>query len=640
MAEPITKRFVSRQCRKRYRWPAIPARDQRYAIRMRRFPILLLILLCLFAAPWPAIAADPQPYSVTLAPTGNAALDAALHGSSSLISLQKTAPVGGFALIGRARQDLDPFTAALHSFGYYKARIAITIDGHALDAPDLADTIDHLPAQSPVPVNVRFDLGPQFHLGQVDILGAVPPDARAKLGLAAGQPALAAGVLAAQARLLTAIQDDGYPLAKVDLPPATLYPDQNLLDVTFAVTTGGRAPLGPITITGLRNMHEAFVRRRLLLHPGERFSPAAIAAAQQDLQSLGVFSVVRIVPADHLTPQGALPVTVEATERPLHAVDAGIAYSTDLGVNFNLGWHDRNLFGNAEQLNLTAAMNLGGNAETAPGYQFGAQFIKPDFLAHDQALEIDLQAVKQDLQAYDQTAVLEKFLLDRKLSPHWTFSYGVSGEQETIEQEGVTRHYELVGLPLTLKFDNTGSLLDPTHGIRAAFTAIPTGALGSSDTGFLILQASGSTYLDLSGNGRSVLALRGLVGEVPGTNSFSLPPDQRFYAGGSSTVRGFKYQSVGPLFPDRTPEGGTAISAGTIEFRQRIIGNYGAVAFVDAGQVSANGVPFSNSWRIGAGVGFRYYTSIGPIRLDVAVPLNREPGGDAFELYIGIGQAF
>ncbi|HUB44431.1 MAG TPA: autotransporter assembly complex family protein [Acetobacteraceae bacterium] len=607
---------------------------------MRRLLLLPLVTLWLGAASLPGLAADPQPYAVTLAPTGNAALDTALHDSSSLISLQKTAPVGGFALIGRARQDLDPFATALHSFGYYGARTTITIDGRALDTPDLADTIDHLPAQPPVSVDVRFDLGPQFHLGQVVIQGAVPPDARAKLGLAPGQPALAADVLAAQARLLTAIQDDGYPLAKVDLPPATLHPDRNLLDVTFVASAGVRAPLGPITITGLTHMHEKFVRRHLRLRPGERFSPTAIATAQQDLQSLGVFSVVRIVPADHLTPDGTLPISVEATERPLHAVDAGIAYSTDLGVNFNLGWHDRNLFGNAEQLNLTAATNLGGDAETQPGYQFGAQFIKPDFLAHDQSLEIDLQALKQDLQAYDQTALLQKFLLDRKLSPHWTFSYGVSGEQETIEQESVTRHYELVGLPLTLKFDNTDSLLDPTHGIRATLTAIPTGALGSNDTGFFILQAAGSTYLDLSGNGRSVLALRGLVGEVPGTNSFSLPPDQRFYAGGSATVRGFKYQSVGPLFPDRTPQGGTAISAGTMELRQRIMGNYGAVAFVDAGQVSADGVPFSESWRIGVGVGFRYYTSIGPIRLDVAVPVNREPGGDAFELYIGIGQAF
>ena len=601
---------------------------------------LLLAVMLVGAMPRAGLAADPPLYQITLTPTGNSALDTALHDSSSLVSLQKTAPVAGFALTERARQDLDRFTTALQSFGYYKARITLTIAGHSLDTPDLADTIEHMPTKPPLPVAVRFDLGPQFHLGQVAIVGAVPPDARAKLRLASGQPALAAEVLAARDRLLTAIREDGYPLAKVDLPPATLRPADNTLDVEFVAAAGPRAEIGDITITGLKSMHETYVRRRLLLHPGEQFSPSAIEKARQDLASIGVFSVVRIVPAGNLDAQGRLPLEISLTERPLHAVDAGIAYSTDIGVNFNLGWHDRNLFGNAEQLNLTAQMQLGGDAITRPGYQFGAQFIKPDFLARDQALEIDAGAVDQSLKAYDQDALTQKIALDRKLSPHWTASIGVAGEQEAITQEDVERHYNLIGLPLTLKFDNTNNLLDPTQGLRAAFSATPTEALGAGNTGFVILQAAGSTYLDLSGGGRSVLALRGLVGEVPGQNTFALPPDQRFYAGGSATVRGYRYQSVGPMFADGNPTGGTAISTGTVELRQRIMGNYGAVAFIDAGQVSANGVPFTSTWRIGAGVGFRYYTSIGPIRLDVAVPVNRGPGDDAFELYIGIGQAF
>lgn len=587
-----------------------------------------------------SFAADPQPYDVKLAPTGNAALDKALHDTSSLVSLQKTAPVGGFALTERARQDLDRFTTALHSFGYYKARIILTIDGRSLDDPTLADVIDHAPANPPAPVTARFDLGPQFHVGIIIIQGAVPPDARAKLGLEPGQPALAGDVLAARDRLLGVIREDGYPLAKVDMPPATLRPETNTLDVEFNVTAGQPAVFGDIAITGLKNMHESFVRRRLLLHPGDKFSPSAIEKARQDLASIGVFSVVRIEPAAQLDAQGRLPLTVNVTERPLHLVDGGVGYSTDLGVNFNLGWHDRNLFGNAEQLNLTAMMQLGGDAVSKPGYQFGAQFIKPDFLRRDQALEIDLGAVDQSLKAYDQNALTEKIAINRKLSQYWTASVGIAGEQEKISQEGVDRHFDLVGLPLGLKFDSSDNLLDPTKGIRAAFSITPTEALGAGNTGFVILQAAASTYFDLSGNGRSVLALRGLVGEVPGVGTFALPPDQRFYAGGSATVRGYRYQSLGPQFPDHNPTGGTAVSTGTVEFRQRILGNYGVVAFLDAGQVSANGVPFTSTWRAGAGLGARYYTSIGPIRLDVAVPLNREPGGDSFELYIGIGQAF
>jgi translocation and assembly module TamA len=350
--------------------------------------------------------------------------------------------------------------------------------------------------------------------------------------------------------------------------------------------------------------------------------------------------VVRAQTPDKLDAQGQIPVTFEFTERKLHAVDVGVAYSTDLGITISAGWHDRNLFGNGEQLNLTASNELGGNAVTQPGYQAGAQFLKPDFLQRDQTLEIDLTALKQSLQAYDQTALLEKIALNRKFSEHWSGSLGISGEQEQIFQEGVTSHYNLVGLPAVLRYDSTNSLLDPTRGIRAAISVTPLESLGTPNATFLVSQISGSTYLDLSGGGRSVLALRGLVGEISGAGVFSLPPDQRFYAGGSGTVRGYRYQTLGPQFPDGKPTGGTAISTGTVELRQRFLSSFGVVGFIDVGQVSASGTPFSSNWHAGAGVGARYYTAIGPIRLDIAVPLNKLPGGDSFELYIGIGQAF
>ncbi len=342
-------------------------------------------------------AADPQPYDVTLKPTGDSALDAALHDSASLISLRDSAPVGGFALTERARQDQRRFEAALRSFGYYKAKIAFTIDGHDLDDPNLPVILDQAPAKPAVPVVASFDLGPRFQFGHVTISTWVPPDVPAHLGIESGQPAMAAPVLAAQGRLLDALRNESYPLAKVPMPIATLRPDENKLDVDFQPDAGPKTDIGPITLSGLKDMNESFVRRRLTLHQGEPYSPAAIEAARVDLSSIGVFSVVRAEPANALDPDGQLPITFDLTERPLHAVDLNLAYSTDLGVNFTTVWHDRNLFGNAEQLNLTAGALLGGNAVTKPGYKAGAQFIKPDFLARDQSLEVDLNAVKQSL---------------------------------------------------------------------------------------------------------------------------------------------------------------------------------------------------------------------------------------------------
>jgi translocation and assembly module TamA len=585
-------------------------------------------------------AADPQPYTVTLKPTGDSALDAALQGSSVLISLQKSAPVAGFALTERARQDVDRFETALHSFGYYKATVTTTIAGHRLDDPTLPATIDDAPANPPLEVAVSFDLGPRFKLGKVTVSTPVPPDVPAHLDLEPGQPAVAAQILNGQTRLLNALRADGYALAKVPTPVAILHLDQNLLDVDYQPDAGPKADIGPISFKGLKDMNESFVRRRLLIHQGDLFSPQAIENARQDLSSIGVFSVIRADPATALDADGQLPITFDLTERPLHAVDANVAYSTDLGVNFTTAWHDRNLFGNAEQLNLTAAAQLGGDAVTRPGYSIAAQFLKPDYLHRDQSLEIDLKAIDQSLQAYDQDALQEKIGLNRKLAAHWTASLGLAGEQESILQEDVTRHYSLAGIPASLKYDSTTNLLDPTEGVRATLSLTPTESLGTPSATFLITQLSASTYLDVFDDGRSILALRGLIGQVSGAGALAVPPDQRFYAGGSSTVRGYRYQTLGPQFPDRIPTGGTAISTGTVEVRQRILGSYGVVGFMDVGQVSLNGAPFTSAWHAGAGLGARYYTSIGPIRVDFAVPLNKLPGGDTFEVYIGIGQAF
>jgi translocation and assembly module TamA len=605
------------------------------------FPLLAALLLPSGRA---SRAADPQPYQVALAPTGNAALDQALHDSSTLVSLEKTGPVGPFGLVARARQDAERLQSVLGSFGYYRGTVAVRIDSHPLDEPGLIDRIAAAPASPALPVALSFALGPQFHLGKVAIEGAVPQAAQDALGLKPGQPALAADVLAARDRVLDSLRNDGFALAKVEEPVAILHPDQEALDVTFPVSAGPRVDIGPIAITGLQAVNQPFAQRQLTIHEGEQFSPALVETGRQDLAGLGVFSSVRAVAGTALDPEGRLPITYQVTERPGHQVSATVAYSTDLGVEGSVSWLDRNLFGNAEQLRLSAGMSLGGTAQPKPGYAAAAQFVKPSFPTRDTSLQADLGAVDQSLQAYDRKAVTGDVLINWKLSPHWTLSGGLNGEQAQITQEGVTNNYTLAGIPLLLKYDDTNSLFDPTRGVRAAASVTPTQSFTGKPGTFVLSQISASTYLDVSAlwgqQGRSVIALRGLVGKAWGVDQFGLPPDQRFYAGGSATVRGYKYQTVGPLFPDGTPQGGTATSAGTIEYRQRILGNYGFAAFVDAGQVTANGAPFTGNWRVGVGVGARYYTSIGPIRLDVALPLNRPPGGDSFELYIGIGQAF
>ncbi len=612
--------------------------------RVGRRAAAIYAVAALSLAPQQSRAADPQPYVVNLGKTGDDALDQALHDSSNLVSLRESVAAGPFALIERARDDAGRFVAALHSFGYYKGSVDITIAGHGLQDSQLPDLLSRAPPKPPVTVVVSPKPGPLFHIRKVDIEGTLPTKARAQLGLAPGAPARAQDVLAAETRLFDALREEGYALAKVSAPAVIEDPAADSLDVTYRVTTGPRVDFGKISVKGLHTVNQSFIDKRLLIHSGEQFNPKAVEKARADLASLGVFSSVLVKPSDRLDADGRIPIEFDVVEGPAHAVTFGAAYSTDLGAGLTTTWSDRNLFGNAEQLNLTGGIEAGGTVEHGLAYNASAQFIKPDFLDRNQSLQADLGAVKQNLIAYNQQGVSADLLLKRTFLTHWSASIGISGEVERIGQEGVTRDYTLVGLPIVVKYDSTNNLLDPTTGFRATATATPTQSFGGSHATFVLMQLSGSTYLDLSNlwnnPGRSVIALRGLAGTAQGASQFELPPDQRFYAGGSGTIRGYAYQSVGPQFPDGTPEGGTSVVAGSVEFRQRILANYGFVAFLDGGQASASGSPFADGVRFGTGIGFRYYTSFGPLRLDVAVPLTRIPNGGSFQIYIGIGQAF
>jgi translocation and assembly module TamA len=605
------------------------------------------LFAALLAFAGPALAADPQGYDVDIQSTGVGELDQALHDSSLLVTLAEKAPTGPFALVARAKGDVERLETALHAYGFYQGHIVIGIAGRKLDDPELPNVLEAMPQGSSAAVKISAELGPQYRLRRITLEGNVPEGS--KIDLASGQAAIAADVLFAGTKLQSALQEQGYPLAKVDAPIAWADDDAHVLDVIFKAQAGPRAKIGMIHLDGLKTVNESFVRKALTIHTGDLYSPSKIEEARQALIATNVFSGIEVRAADHLDPDGTIAITFDMQERKMRSVALGAAYSTDLGISLSASWSHRNLFGNGEQLNLSAAGNgLGGSATKALGYNLSAQYIEPMFLQNDQVLEFDLGAVKQNLDAYDQTAITAGAYVRRKFSKLWTGSAGLTAMQERISQEGVTRDYQLVAVPITATYDSTGltdPLLDPTHGLRAALSATPTHAFGKPSSNFIILQAAGSTYFDfsdfgVSDPGRSVLALRGLVASVQGASQFGLPPDQRLYAGGSGTVRGYDYQSIGPQFPNGKPIGGLSAEAATVEFRQRLFEDFGAVAFVDAGQASDVSAPFTGTVRVGAGVGVRYYTPIGPLRVDVAVPLNRAPRGAAFGIYIGLGQAF
>jgi translocation and assembly module TamA len=613
-----------------------------------------------------ARASDPQPYQVDLKSVGNDDIDQTLKATSDLLALRASAPVSPFGLIARARSDTDRLKTALESFGYYESRVVVSINGLPLTDPSLGDALTALPKGSSAHVAVGFTLGTLYRLRRIDIDGEVPAsiNARETLGLNSGQPAVAAAVLAGGTRLLSALQEQGYAFAQVDPPVAFEAADAPVLDLSFHVVAGRKVNIGDIHIAGLQRVHESLVRRRLLLHTGDVYKPSIIEAARRDLLALNVFGQVSVQTGAQADESGGVPVTFTIRERARHAISLSAAFSSDLGGSGGVTWTDRNLLGNAEQLSFAArVINLGGSDTTGTGYDTSVKYLLPEFLHRDQSLQFEVSAIKQQLQAYDQTAKTASVTLSRKLSSVWTVSAGLSTTDEQITQvTGVTPNaegqlvgvpqtfdYTLVALPLAITYDSTDlptPLEDPRHGFRGSLKLTPTLAIGHPNATFLITQLSLATYFDLNhlfalAPGRSVIAVRALAGFAQGAGELSLPPDQRFYAGGTSTIRGYGYQLVGPMFPQTDiPVGGTAITTAGLEFRQRLYTNWGVVAFVDAGQVSASLKPLPDDTRIGTGAGMRYYTPIGPIRFDVAVPVRRRSGEDSFEIYIGLGQAF
>jgi translocation and assembly module TamA len=634
-------------------------------MRSRIPGIVLSIAVALCAIPR-AHAADPQSYRVDIASTGDASMDSTLRASSELVSLRETAPISPFGLIARARGEVDRLKTVLESYGYYHSTVTVTIDGLGLNSGGVVEALTGLAQGEDARVTVTFDLGPLYHLRNVRIDGTLPESAAGAFSLKSGAPAVAADVLAAGARLLSSLQEQGYAFAKVDPPVA--YEDQTLpvLDVSFHVDPGVRVKIGEIRLEGLGRVHEKLVRRQLTIRTGQQYSSTAIEAARRDLLSRLPFAAISIQLGTSVDSSGGVPITFTMRERSRHAVSVNAAYSTDLGGSGGVSWTDRNVFGNAEQLSIAAtAINLGGSSTTGVGYDTNAKFTIPDFGHRDQSLQFAVTAIKQSLQAYDQQSVTTSATLSRKLSSVWTASAGVSTAEEHIIPAGppgsiVTHDYTLLALPLAISYDSThlaSPLDDPVHGMRDSLSVTPTRSLGHPNATFIISQIKLAGYFDLheigiGDPGRSVLAVRVLAGVAQGAGESSLPPDQRFYGGGSASIRGYPYQAVGPYTTVTTsakqteefPIGGTAIEAGSIEFRQRFGQNFGAAVFVDGGQVGASLGALNaraTKFAIGVGAGFRYYTPIGPIRFDIAVPTRSYPGSyQAVQVYIGLGQAF
>ena len=631
--------------------PGIPSPRPRPA-SLLRLAWLALLLLAMAAGLAGAQAPEPPAYTIAIIPTGDAEIDDAVAATSTLQRLADQPLAAPAALIARARGDRDRAGSTLRALGYFDGEVLITIAGLPLDDAALPARLNATPA--PVPVTLAIRPGPRTTIASVAIQDTHGADLAATLGLPdlvkqadllLGAPARGADIVAAEARVLRALLDDGRAFARTGVRTLTLDRARHELSVVLRFDPGNRVRIGTISVQGLDRLNPRTAQARMAPFEGRILTPEEIDAARRKLLDLGVFSSVRAqtAPAAH-QPGDEVDVTMAATERPLRNVSLTAAYATSEGASFGATWLHRNLFGQAERLELGAEVNhIAAGSPGELGYRVGAALSRPDFLRLDQTLRASAQALREITDAYDKTGVIGTIGLRRVLSPRLSVGLGVSAERSRITDTLGTNNYTLLGLPAIVTWRNTGdSLLDIKRGVRTEFRITPYPVAEGSVPGLTTLRSDTSFYQPLDADAHSVLALRGQLGLAIGASTPNIPADLRLFAGGSGTIRGFAYQSVGPLNSAGQPLGGTTMVAATAELRQAVYGPWGMVAFVDAGGVSGERAP---NWpeRIGVGVGLgvRYDTVIGPVRADVGFPVSGKREGDAFwQLYVGIGQAF
>lgn len=555
----------------------------------------------------------------------------------------------GLALLQGVQAVLAKVNGALRSRGFYDARAIATVDNRPVDEAAALDAIETHAETEQVAFSLAVDTGPRFRIGRIAIRGPGPAPLPAidmsKLGLVAGDPADAAAILTAEDRALAEFRKQGYALAVVRREVVVDHATREA-EITYTVESGPVARMGPVRFSGTEKVSTTYLQRRVPFKEGELYDPAKVDALRGKLNSLGVFNTVRIEPAKALDANGELPIDVELTDRLPRSIGFGVSYETQLGFAVSGFWAHRNLFGEAESLRLTAEINhIGqGMAIADTGFTFRADFRKPDWWLSGQDGRATAEALREVLPAYNRNAVALFGGIDRIVSPVWQVRAGLAAEASEVKptSSGIWTSYRLLGVPMSVLMNKANSDVDPTTGYRLQLDVTPYGDVGPNNNFFSIIRATGRSYFDLAEPGRSVLALRASFGTEPAVSVAGIPPDKLFYAGGGGSVRGFVYQSAGPRDAFNNPLGGASVVEASVEFRQRIGKSFGAVAFVDAGSAYPDIMPDFSLFapRVGAGVGARYYTDFGPVRLDVGFPLNRRDGDPAFGVYVSLGQAF
>lgn len=597
--------------------------------RRRLARLLLLAASLILATIGPARAAID--YEPKIGGVVDGQLRDDLEALSQLFALKDKPPDTILGLRQRAQGDIAKLTPAVQGAGYWDCRLEPVIDE----------------SRHPMKVTIAVTPGPLYHIGGVtltDPAGKPPPPladlSPAALGLAIGGPAQTAPVLAAEEKIARDYANHGRPLAKVTGRKVVIDRSRATMEVTYIVDAGPALRFGPLAIVGLAKTDPAFVRRHVKWREGAVYDARLVDETSKALVATNLFSTVRIDPAKAPDAQGELPLTITLDERVRHSIGAGIDYDTSEGFGANASWQYRNIFGHGESVDLLtelAQQRLGALG----------RFSVPDFLANDQDLRTETELDYENPDPYTARRLRLFGGLDRHFSPETTGGAGLQVEKASVTENAsfdavpTNIDYTLFSVPFFIRRDASDNQLNPTRGDRENLTVTPYAHIAGPNLDFITLQGKASAYQALDQEDRFIAAEFLGIGSIIGAGVEALPADKRLYLGGGDSVRGYGYQRVGPLAGNALPIGGISSLQTGVELRTKVTETIGLVPFLEGGNVYEHSLPqFDRGLFFGAGLGVRYFTPIGPLRLDVAVPLDKRGSDAAFQVYVSIGQAF
>jgi len=504
-----------------------------------------------------------------------------------------------------------------------------------------------------VPVVIDVQVGPRFRFGQAEIANAPPAAAferdaietPAQIGFRPGQTARS-GIIN-QASALSIEQWRHLSRAKAREADREVIADHGTsrLDVALTIDPGREAVYGPTRVEGSRRVDPGFIAFMADLPEGAPLDPDDIRDAQERLNRLGVFRSLRFDESAEIGPDGSLPITVRVEDRRPRSIGVGATISTIDGLGVTAFWEHRNLLGRAERLRVFAGVDgLGSIDPDDYSYSTGITFTKPGVWTPDTNFVTGLTAERLDYDTYRERTVAASAGLTQQFSRRLTGELMAQVSRSRYEDDLGTRDFTILALIGRGAYDRRNVPLDATRGYYVAAELQPFYEL-EFDNVAVRGTLEGRGYLSFGPDDDLTLAGRALVGSFAGASPEESPPDLLFFAGGGGSVRGYAYRSIGienfQFEGEDVVVGGRGLFETSTELRYRVTEKWGGVGFVDTGLVTENGTLTGESdFRVGAGVGVRYYTGIGVLRADLATPVNPRDDDSYLALYIGIGQAF